>query len=263
MIRVVWSWQPKKPDFATVNILIASRQIRIGEVITSEMVTSQPWPEHLLVESFVTSGEASYPVVGQVARGTFQSGEPILKTKLANRNDPGFLAAALSPNMRMVTIASDGIAGLAGLVIPGDRVDVLITYPIPAEDREPDSDDTEQVTETILNNVRVLAVNQQVTGTKDKKDQRLPSSISLEVTLEDAQRLRLGQDAGYLSLALRSIDAVEEEEIPSLTRAKNISQSGVYDEGDGRNGVVVVIRGTEMTEINVAVSQEDDEYEEK
>lgn len=244
-------------DFETVNVLIASRPISIGEVIEAEMLDSQPWPKHLVLEGFITSPDATQAVVKMVARSSFQQGEPVIMNRLSNPNDPSFLAANLTPGMRVVTVASDAIAGIAGFVYPGDRVDILVTHSLPKPDMEEVTgrEIKESVTETLLTDVKVLAVNQWASGT-NPETKELPSSISLEVSLEDAQRLRLGQETGYLSLALRGLDE-EGRELPPVTRIADLTQAGKGEEEDAESGgkrksSVIVIRGVEMTEIDVA-----------
>lgn len=244
-------------DFETVNVLIAARPIAIGEVVEAEMLDSQPWPKHLVLEGFITSPDATQSVVKMVARSSFQQGEPIVMNRLSNPNDPSFLAANLTPGMRVVTVASDAIAGVAGFVYPGDRVDVLVTHSIPKEDADDEAGDPkESVTETLLTNIKVLAVNQWASGASPEQKE-LPSSISLEVPLKDAQRLRLGQETGYLSLALRGLNEGGEE-VPVMTRVSDLSLAGAYGKDSeaggapGHKSSVVVIRGVQMTEVEVA-----------
>ncbi len=248
-------------DFETVNVLIAARPISIGEVVAPEMLDSQPWPKHLVLEGFITSPDATQNVVKMVARSSFQQGEPIVLNRLSNPNDPSFLAANLTPGMRVVTVASDAIAGIAGFVYPGDRVDVLVTHSLPKVTDEEEDDDgmareeKESITETLLTDVRVLAVNQWASGASPETKE-LPSSISLEVSLADAQKLRLSQETGYLSLALRGLDE-EDRALPPLTRVADTTQA--YDEtkdADGkpkkRKSSVIIIRGVQVTEVDVA-----------
>lgn len=259
--------QPVNQDFETLPVLIAARQIAIGEVLEPDMLDSQPWPKHLVLENFVTSPDATQGVVKMVARSAFQKGEPIIMSRLSNPSDPSFLAASLSPGMRVVTVASDGIAGVAGFVYPGDRVDVLVTHSIPKEEDEVEvgGEKKESITETLLMDVRVLAVNQRAEGGAVAEKSDLPSSISLEVSPEDAQRLRLGQETGYLSLALRGLGE-EGKEFPALTRVNDLSQADVYKEGEDKGGKrkdsVVIVRGVQMTEVSVA-EQPKEEYQEE
>lgn len=255
--------QTSAQDFETLNVLIAARPIAIGEVIEPDMLDSQPWPKHLVLEGFITNPDATQAVVKMVARSSFQKGEPIVMNRLSNPNDPSFLAANLTPGMRVVTVASDAIAGVAGFVYPGDRVDVLVTHSIPQEDAEDDNDASqkESATETLLSDVKVLAVNQWASGA-NPDEKALPSSISLEVSLQDAQRLRLGQETGYLSLALRGLEE-KDTEYPPLTRPSDLSQAFKAEEEETgempkkRKASVLVIRGVQMTEINVAEERKD------
>ena len=250
----------RPPEVETRNVLVAGKKIGIGEVLDVDSLDSQAWPSHLILDGFITTGDKSQKISGMVARATFAPGEPILLSKLSNPNDPGFIAANLPKGMRMVTIASDGIAGLAGFVFPGDRVDVLVTHPIPMEDAPENNPDAEEtVTETILANARVLAVDQRATGGEEQEGKKkLPSSISLEVSLEDAQRLRLGQETGYLSLALRSTEEKDYTELPDITYVQDLSQTDVYEKGTNKKSIVLV-RGIEQTEVTVSQSFDEEE----
>jgi pilus assembly protein CpaB len=238
-----------QPDYQTVNVLIARKEIPIGEKIDASMLDTQPWPSHLLGEGFVTDAEQSKKVVGMMTRSSFQAREPILTTKISSPNDPSFLAAALPKGKKVVTISTDGVAGVAGFVYPGDRVDVIVTHKIP----KPTDDshrilqqELETVTETLLSNVKVLAVDQRASGGAVPKDKKaLPSSISLEVTLEEAQRLRLAQDTGYVSMTLRSLLDKDVQDKSVVTFVRDLNTSGAYKkEGEAQSNKVVIIRGT-------------------
>lgn len=260
-VRVVAT---QEPDFQEVEVLVASRRINVGEKIESSMLDSQPWPEHLVVGNFITSGGDSTKAVGLISRSYFQPGEPIILSKLANPGDPGFLAAALSEGKRMMTISTDGVAGLAGFVAAGDYVDVMITHPIPSEELNDRGEVVEQtVTETLLQGLKILAVDQRATSEQADPDERidLPSSVSLEVSLNEAQQIRLAQDVGYVSLALRGIDA-KGDDVTSVTQQQDITKSDVYEKvvaakakfkaeqaaADNKD-VVKIIRGTEVEEV--------------
>lgn len=247
--------QTSEPDVQTVDVLVASRPIPIGEKIKADMVDAQPWPKHLVVPGFVTTGDKTQNIIDMVTRGTFQKGEPILLSKLANPSDPSFLAAALPPGKKMVTLSTDGIAGLAGFVFPGDRVDVIVTHPIPREDADPenldDKDSQETVTETVLHNVKVLAVDQRAEAGTTEEKIPLPSSISLEVSLEDAQRLRLAQETGYLSMALRSLEDKDAVDEAGVTHVQNLTKSDAYSKLGKSKDEIIIVRGTEAATIKV------------
>jgi pilus assembly protein CpaB len=264
---------PKSADVETVSILVASKPIELGDVVTSDMVKPEAWPKHLLVEGFVTTSEESKAIVGRVSRSAFVKGEPINSNRLSNPEDPSFIAAALPSGMRMVTISSDGVAGLAGFVYPGDRVDIVVTRKIklPKKIIEDTGVNDTTVTETLVSNVKVLAVNQMATiATKEEqskleKRDRLPSSVSLEVTLTDAQRMRLSQESGYLSLALRSLKDKDGHEDPVVTTFNDISNADLENEfGDkekSEKDVISLVRGITKTDIEVPKLHAEEENE--
>jgi pilus assembly protein CpaB len=265
---------PKAADVESVQVMVAAKVIEMGDVITDDVLKPQSWPKHLVVDGFVSTPEQSSGVIGRVARSNFAIGEPINMARLSNPEDPSFIAAALPSGMRMATISSDAIAGLAGFVYPGDRVDVVVTSKVKFNRQivtKTGFNDT-SVAQTLVSNVKVLAVNQRptiVTPEEQKnmdKRERLPSSISLEVTLEDAQRMRLAQETGYLSLALRSLadkgDVMQRPVLttfqdvvsPELAEAAALYQGG---ESDGKKGVVSLVRGNEKTEVEVPETKEE------
>jgi pilus assembly protein CpaB len=258
---------PKAADVEAVQVMVAAKFIEMGDVVTDDVLKPQSWPKHLVVDGFISTPEQSSSVIGRVARSNFAIGEPVNMNRLSNPEDPSFVAAALPSGMRMATISSDAIAGLAGFVYPGDRVDVVVTSKVKfnkdvvAETGFSDA----SVAQTLVSNVRVLAVNQMATiaseeeqANMDRRD-RLPSSVSLEVTLEDAQRMRLAQETGYLSLALRSLaDKNEVLQEPVLTTFQDVvspelsaiaaSQQG--SEGEDKD-VVSLVRGNQKVDIEV------------
>jgi Flp pilus assembly protein CpaB len=264
---------PKGADVETVSVLVAAKPIDLGDVLSADMVKPESWPKHLLVDGFVTTSEQSTAIVGRVSRSTFVAGEPINTSRLSNPEDPSFIAAALPSGMRMVTVSSDAVAGLAGFVYPGDRVDVVVTRKIrlPKEVIEDSGVTDTTTTETLVNNVKVLAVNQLATieteeeQAKRDKRERLPSSISLEVTLEDAQRMRLSQESGYLSLALRSLKDKDGREEPVVTTFNDISVADLEGEfgkkEEEEKEVVSLVRGIQKTDVEVPKLKSESEHE--
>lgn len=241
-----------QPDVQSVEVIVAAEDIPVGTVIDQQMVTTQPWPQHLVLDGFITSGDQSKNIIGMVTRSNFQAKEPIIFNRLANRNDPGFLAAALPSGKKAITISTDGVAGVAGFLFPGDRVDVAVTHDIPDENADPEKNPgaKEKVTETLLSNVKVLAVDQRASGGPGKEDKPVPTTISLEASLEDAQKLRLAQETGYLSLMLRSLDDRETTDAGVMTKRENVTLSKAYDANARKKAIPVkIIRGTSIQEL--------------
>jgi pilus assembly protein CpaB len=229
----------------TVNVYVAAKPIPIGVAITPDMIVAQPWPEHLVLDGFIRdeSGKASdggpvgaNAVVGMVTRAPFQQQEPILSTKLANPNDPNFLAAELPKGMRVITIQTNETQGVAGFVFPGDHVDVMVTHLVDKMvNGLPHADGTtgapqmekDSVTETVLTNTKVMAVDQHSTnvGSTDAEGKLLvPRSVTLMVSPADAQRLRLAEKLGTLTLDLRSLADRDSADPLILTQQGDVSQ---------------------------------------
>lgn len=242
-------------EVKTVNVYIATKAIPIGTVITEDMIGPQPWPEHLTVDGFVTTGDSSFNPIGMVARGAYQQNEPLMKSKLANPSDPNFLAGELPAGMRVVTIPLNEVDGVAGFVFPGDHVDLIFTHDIQRWESAPSADGSgagtaqqvkETVTETLLTNVKILAVDQH-SSTSDVTDKNgkliVPKSASVMVTQEDAQRVRLAQKTGTVGLILRSLADRGKYDAKLLTGSRDISLSEDGEDALSSPDFIKVIRG--------------------
>ena len=248
--------QAQMQDTSTVNIYTAKQDIPIGTVITQDMLDFHPWPKSSLLPDMVIA-DTSHPaeVVKMIVRTPFQKGEPIIMNKLANENDPSFtMAASLAEGMRLVTIPVDAVSGAAGFVFPGDHVDVLITHDVLGETSSISSDTKtlmkEPVTEVLVSNVRVLATNQK--STAHGGDQPVvPATVSIEVTPEDAQKIRLTENGnGTLSVALR---ALKEKEASAPSRPSALSDlSAARSLPDPGNQQIVIVRGVHADTVGVS-----------
>lgn len=128
--------------------------------------------------------------------------EPVLSSKLTGIGERATLAALITPGMRAFTVSVNEVSGTGGHVMPGDRVDVLLTRELPGAPR-PDGGQTEKilVTSVVVQNIRVLAIDQNANPTTIAPI--VPRSATMEVSIRDAERLALAAQAGSLSLALR------------------------------------------------------------
>ncbi|MCI5049341.1 MAG: Flp pilus assembly protein CpaB [Rickettsiales bacterium] len=262
--RPVQVQQRAEPRIETVDVYVAANFIPVGTVVEENMLDVQPWPKHLLLKDFVVGNKKGEALVGMVTRSPFQPREPFIMSKMVNPDDPNFLAGNLPKGMRVATIRTNEIDGVAGFVFPGDRVDVLVTHEILKKGvRERDLKDArtqknlyEDVTETLLSNVRVLAVDQRSsTGVNRDGGIVIPRSVSLEVAPEDSQRLKLATEIGKVSLTLRSLADKQTIETVAITRQSDLSQSSGVPMSDDEVPVanndeefipVVVVRGTQV-----------------
>lgn len=185
------------------KVLVANRALPAGTIITADAMGYQKWPEELVQDAYFIEGNSDMSqLLGTVVRFPITAGEPVTQGSLVSPGDRGFLAAALGPGMRAVTIPVSAKTGVAGFVFPGDRVDVVLTQKVTGEGRELNA------AETVLRNLRVLATDQtteQVTDEQGKTVVQAFRTVTLEVTPKIAEKVAVAQTIGELTLVLRSI----------------------------------------------------------
>jgi pilus assembly protein CpaB len=184
------------------KVLVAQRGLPVGTIITADSISFQQWPEELVQDAYFLDGESDITkLLGTVVRYQISAGEPVTQGSLVSPGDRGFLAAALGPGMRAVTVPVSAKTGVAGFVFPGDRVDIVLTQSVKG-----DGGDL-KAAETFLRNLRVLATDQSTTQEKieGKTVVRPFLTVTLEVTPKIAEKIAVAQTIGTLSLSLRSI----------------------------------------------------------
>ena len=185
------------------KVLVAQRALPVGTLITADAIGYQLWPEELVQDAYFLDGEADVAqLIGTVVRHPITAGEPVTQGSLVSPGDRGFLAAALTPGMRAITVPVDAKSGVAGFVFPGDRVDMVLTQSVSGNEGQ-----ALKASETILRNLRVLATDQTTSQkTVDGKTQvRAFRTVTLEVTPTIAEKVAVAQTLGTLSLALRPL----------------------------------------------------------
>jgi pilus assembly protein CpaB len=186
------------------KVLVAKRALPIGTIITADAVGYQLWPKEMVQDAYFLDGEADMgKLLGTVVRHAITAGEPVTQGSLVAPGDRGFLAAALGPGMRAVTVPVSAKTGVAGFVFPGDHVDMMLTQAVSGDDG-PEL----KTTETILRNLRVLATDQSTeteTTPEGKTVVHEFRTVTLEVTPRIAEKIQVAETIGTLSLALRSI----------------------------------------------------------
>jgi len=186
------------------KVLVANRALPTGTIITADAMGYQQWPEELVQDAYFIDGESDISqLLGTVVRHPITAGEPVTQGSLVSPGDRGFLAAALGPGMRAVTVPVSAKTGVAGFVFPGDHVDIVLTQTINGEEGQ-----ALKAAETVLRNLRVLATDQrteQKTTENGKTIVRAFRTVTLEVTPKLAEKVAVAQTIGTLSLVLRSI----------------------------------------------------------
>ena len=186
------------------EILVATRSLPVGTIIEADSFRYQPWPSELIENAYYLKGDADpASLQGTVVRTAVTAGQPLTKGSLVKSGDRGFLAAALGPGMRAVTVPVSAQSGVAGFVFPGDRVDLVLTQTVNGEGGGPPL----KTSETFIRNVRVLAVDQSTLPEDDdgNKVVKVVATVTLEATPRIAEKIAVAQTIGQVSLSLRSI----------------------------------------------------------
>lgn len=193
------------PVRAAKSVLIARNAISRGQILKPDDMIWQPWPENAINPNYIVSGGAEAPqtFAGWVAINPISGGEPITKAKMTSPGDRGFLAAVLRPGMRAISVPVTLTSGISGFIFPGDNVDIIVTYILPATPGPGTSGYQNHVAETALRHIRVIGIDQQLQG---KPGLPVPAhTATFEVTPKDAEVIALASEVGKLSLSLDSL----------------------------------------------------------
>lgn len=220
------------PVPAGPKVLVATKALPVGTIITADSVRYQPWPKELIEAAYFKEGDGGASIdslVGTVVRNAVTAGQPLTQGSIVKPGDRGFLAAALGPGMRAVTVPVSALTGVAGFVFPGDRVDLVLTQNVEASAGPP-----LKVSETIVRNLRVLATDQRATPSIDDKGNTVVSEyklVTIEATPRIAEKITVAQSIGTISLSLRSLaDNAAELEQALASGDINIPEGATVDQ---------------------------------
>lgn len=196
---------PLEAAAPSMEVVVAARDLPVGTIVLREDVELMEWPGGSVPEGFATQvGE----VVGHGLVVEVRRNEPMLSWKLADKEAGGGLSIVIPEGMRAVSVEVDEVVGVAGFVLPGTRVDVLVTV-MPGTDRR------QITTRIILQNVRALAADQQYQQDLNGEPQYV-TVVTLLVTPEEAEALTLAATEGRIQLALRN--TLDSEEVSTQGR---------------------------------------------
>ena len=204
------SLKPAAAPAENVEVLVVRDNLDIAGVLGSGNLSWQPWPADGVNGRYITRKsrpDAIDKLTGAAARQPLFAGEPVTEDKIVSKQDGSFLAAMLPEGGRAVAVKVDDATGLAGLILPGDRVDVILTHDIPV--REDDGTGGVQiaksfVSESIARDLRVVAVDQDIRHGDKPTTGNQGKTISLAEDAAQAEAISLGRVMGTLSLSLRS-----------------------------------------------------------
>lgn len=193
------------PPPAKVKVMVAARALSIGSLLKDDDLTVRDLPAEAVPEGAVeASDDARLELRGALLRRYLDPNTPVLRGDVLRPRDRGFLAAVLRPGTRAIAVGVDVVTGTAGLIWPGDHVDLILTQSFteaPVSRRV--------VGETVLTGVRVIAVDQQIShggGATEPGVGRVARTVTLEVTPEQAERVAVATRLGRIDLTVRAID---------------------------------------------------------
>lgn len=230
------SLEAEKKPHATRTIVVAAKPLRYGMELSAPMLREIPWSE----ESMPTG---AFPNVADLLKGgkrvvlaAIEQNEPVLAVKVTGSGQRATLSSLVKDGMKAVTIRVNDVEGVGGFVLPGDRVDVVMTRQV---------DKNEASTEVVLQNARVLAIDQVADERADKPT--VAKAVTLEVTTASAQKVWLASSVGNLSLLLRKAGETGAES----TRKMTLSDLAGTEAEDTNVKKIVVTRGTDKQEYSV------------
>ena len=214
------------------EVLVATRALPVGTIIDATALKFQPWPKEMVGGAYYLKGQADLAKLqGTVVRYAITAGQPLTQGAVVQPGDRGFLAAALTPGMRAVTVPVSAQTGVAGFVFPGDRIDMVLTQDVAGGGDGPPL----KVSETILRNVRVLATDQR-TDSQSGEDGKTPiqtfTTVTVKATPKMAEQLAVAQTVGTLSLSLRALaDRPDDLQNPAAVNAGPVADRASYVTG--------------------------------
>jgi pilus assembly protein CpaB len=219
---------PKIPP--TQTVLAVSHDIRAGSLLATGDLKNLVIPSETVPRgAIIDTASARQDLFGSMVRRSLAADQPILGQDALRPGDHGFLAAVLGDGKLAVTVAVDAVSGSAGLIWPGDHVNLVLTQTledpkIPAGHRV--------AAETVLSDVRVIAIDQDLmqgaTGTKTAQPQA--GTVTLEVTSDEDEKVAVAAHLGRLSLAVLSAGGVAAAKPLRITWAKDVSPALAADQ---------------------------------
>lgn len=228
----------------TRTIVVASAPLRFGVEVNARNLREVPWPENAVPDGSFASIEAMLSAGKRMVLAAIAENEPILAAKITGPGQRATLSAVLTPGMKAVTVRVNDIEGVAGFVLPGDRVDIMLTRTIGGERGTPGNSSSD----VVLQNVRVLAIDQIADDRLDKP--AVVKAVTLEVEMAQGQKLSLAASLGTLTLALRQAGDLAAHPTRQIT-AEDLGKQQKKDGPNGSFSTITVTRGTKKENYSV------------
>jgi len=236
---------------ATVGYFVAARPLPKGTLAREEDFTirSVP-PDRVPTGVIVETPESKVGLPGSLVRRFVEAGSPVTLQDILRPRDRGFLASVLAPDSRAISIKVDEESGVSGLIRPGDHVDVVLTQVFEKADPA-----RRALSETVLRNVRVIAIDQEITeGGRGISvvAGRLAQTVSLELTQDQVKRVTVAKQLGTLSLAVRAaVDQWDKGDTGAMSSCDVSPELARQNAIAGQRTAVVVHSGGEVKQYTV------------
>ena len=200
------------PVVETTAVLVAAKDIGYGEKILPELSKVVQWPTEAVPAEIVNTRTELFegPEAPRIALRSLTAGEPFLKAKVSGFGERPILSRKVAEGMRAFSVRINDVSGVAGFILPGDRVDIILTRQM----TNAGGGRASLATEVILQNVTVLGIDQMLSETSEEPI--IGKSATFEVTSEQAQKLALASQVGTLSLALRNYATLENDQVQPI-----------------------------------------------
>ncbi len=230
--------QAAPPAAITTDVLVASKDIVPGHVLSVDLVRWDAWPKTAVSSTLITKDkqpDMAKVIEGAVVRAPLVVGQPITDASIVHAGSAGFLAATMKPGMRAIGMTVTAQTSAGGFILPNDRVDVVLTRELPGA-----ASPKQYASETILQDVRVLAVDQTAHQEKDQQSV-VGKTATLELTQDQAELIAHAEQTGVLSLTLRALgDSSGDPTAGNAARPRPARIAGAGSNGE--NSAVVVFR---------------------
>ena len=236
------NFEANKKSVAMQTVVVAKQPLRFGTELTASMLQEEPWPVASMPAGAFTKISDVLHGGRRVVLTAIEPNEPVLPLKITGPGERATLSALVKPGMKAVTIRVNDVEGVGGFVLPGDRVDVVLTRQIEKGSAS---------TEVVLQNTRVLAVDQSADERAAKA--AVAKSVTLEVSTVEAQKVWLASSVGNLSLLLRKAGDVAETKSRKITLNDLSGNEPVISSDKVATTTVVVTRAAAKQEYTVPV----------
>ena len=236
------NYEANKKPTAMQTVVVAKQPLRFGAELSASMLEEVPWPAASTPAGAFTKISDVLQGGRRVVLAAIEPNEPVLSLKITGAGQRATLSALVKPGMKAVTIRVNDVEGVGGFVLPGDRVDVVLTRQIEKGSAS---------TEVVLQNTRVLAVDQSADERTAKA--AVAKSVTLEVSTVEAQKVWLASSVGNLSLLLRKAGDVAETKSRKITLDDLSGNDHVISSDKVATSTVVVTRAAAKQEYTVPV----------